>query len=160
LSSHVPRPEPFKANIRVVDLESTLATPSASNYKLTQEGPLAMLEFKGTRYQFPAPVELTIRAMSTHATFRASDLPDHLDSDGRLALIRHLHDIGFLSRSKGRAVIKRSLPRRSASAAALRKSAAHSLQWPRLLLAAAARHEIVTCQTKSRILGRQSDMPE
>jgi ribosomal protein L16 Arg81 hydroxylase len=37
LSSHVPRPEPFKANIRVVDLESTLATPSASSYKLSRK---------------------------------------------------------------------------------------------------------------------------
>ena len=95
--SQPPRPLPFKADVMVIDLESTLKPPPHGSYSLTEEGEKTMLEFKGIRYQLPEPVALTIRATGSQPMFRASKLADHMDAESRLALIRHLADIEFLS---------------------------------------------------------------
>jgi hypothetical protein len=56
-----------------------------------------LLEFNGVQYQIPAPVERILRAMSERQTFRGAEMTEHLPVDGRLTLIRHLTDIGFLT---------------------------------------------------------------
>jgi hypothetical protein len=93
----VPRPEPFRADVMVITEDSMLAMPPPGTYRLIGEGGKNRLEFKSMRYQLPAPVAATLRAMTARSTFRVSELPDDLDAEGRLGLCRHLHDIGFLA---------------------------------------------------------------
>jgi len=81
----------------VVTLDSLLRAAPRESYRFLEDGEKTLFEFNDVRYQVPAPVALTIRAMSEHATFRARNLGDHLDEHGRLQLIRHLTDIGFLT---------------------------------------------------------------
>ena len=96
-ASQIPRPEPFRIDVMVIEFDSTLKMPPIGSYKIIQEGDTTLLEFKGIRYRLPAAVASTIRAMSAQSTFRTSDLPDSLDRDSRLAFSRHLHYIGFLT---------------------------------------------------------------
>jgi len=95
-----PRPEPFKAAVSVVTLESLCKPPPAESYGLLDEDRKTMLLFMEVRYQVTAPVAATIRAMGAREAFRGSDLDSPLDADNRLVLIRHLVDIGFLTVSK------------------------------------------------------------
>ena len=96
-SAHVPRPAPFRADVIVVTLDSLLSAAPRQNFRFIEDGQKTLFEFNEVRYQVTAPVTLTIRAMSDHAAFRARELSDHLDEHGRLQLIRHLTDIGFLT---------------------------------------------------------------
>lgn len=95
--AQVPRPVPFRADVTVIDLESVLQMPSPEQFAITQENDMTMLTFKGTRYQLPAPVAATLRDMGLRRSFKGTDLPNHLDNDGKLGLIRHLADINFLT---------------------------------------------------------------
>jgi hypothetical protein len=97
-AARVPRPEPFKADKIVITLDSSFRPPGPGSYTFIDEDGKSLLEFDGVRYQVLAPVALAIRAMCRLATFRGEDLREHLDADARLQLIRHLHDIGFLTR--------------------------------------------------------------
>ena len=96
-ATRVPRPVPFKTDEIVVTSDSMLKSPPPESYRLIKDEEKTLLEFNGVQYQIPAPVERTIRAMSERRTFRGSELTEHLQVDGRLALIRHLTDIGFLT---------------------------------------------------------------
>jgi ribosomal protein L16 Arg81 hydroxylase len=93
------RPEPFKAAVSVVTLESLCKPPPKDSYSLLEEDQKTMLLFREVRYQVTAPVVVTIRAMGAYSTFRGVDLNSPLDSESRLVLIRHLIDIGFLTLS-------------------------------------------------------------
>jgi hypothetical protein len=94
--AHAPRPAPFRADVSVIDLESTLTAPPVGSYRLHNDGGKTLLEFNGVRYQVSAAIADTLRAMADEATFRPSTLRSPLDEDSRLALVQHLHDIGFL----------------------------------------------------------------
>jgi hypothetical protein len=94
--AHVPRPAPFRAAELVIDLETTLKPPPPESYQLHEEGAKNVFEFNGVKYQVSAPVAETLRAMVREPTFRASSLRSPLDPGSRLALVQHLHDIGFL----------------------------------------------------------------
>ena len=96
-ATHLPRPAPFSADVMVVTLDSLLKSPPPESYRLIKEKDKTLLEFNGVQYQIPTPVELTILAMSERGTFRGSELAEYLEADGRLILIRHLSDIGFLT---------------------------------------------------------------
>ena len=72
------------------------AAPRES-YRFVEDGDKKFFEFNGVRYQVPAPAALAIRTMAERTAFRARELGDHLDEQGRLQLIRHLTDIGFLT---------------------------------------------------------------
>lgn len=90
-------PPSFTANVSVVTLDSVLKSPPPESYRVIADEDKRVLEFNGVHYQIPIPVELTIRAMSKLRTFRGSDIAEHLEPEGRLLLIRHLTDIGFLT---------------------------------------------------------------
>jgi ribosomal protein L16 Arg81 hydroxylase len=91
------RPEPFKAAVSVLTLESLCKPPPAESYGFLEEDQKTMLLFKEVRYQVTRPVVLTIRAMAAGPEFRGLDLDSPLDSESRLVLIRHLVGIGFLT---------------------------------------------------------------
>ena len=91
------KPPPFRADVMVIDPSSSLQVPSPESYRITQEGDKTMLEFNGTRYQMPIPVAATMRVISQLRSFRPADLTGPLNSEGILALSRHLVDIGFLT---------------------------------------------------------------
>jgi len=81
----------------VVTLDSVLKPPPAERYQFIDESGKTFLAFNAVRYQITTPVALCIRALCARPTFRGAELTEHLDADSRLALIRHLSDIGFLT---------------------------------------------------------------
>jgi len=97
-STQAPRPTSFKADTIAITLDSSFSPPAPGTYAFVNDEGKTHLDFAGVRYQVMAPVALAIRAMCARPTFRGQDLKGHLDADGRLSLIRHLHDIGFLTR--------------------------------------------------------------
>lgn len=96
-AAQVPRPAPFRVDETVIGADSVLQMPAKESYRITRDGEKDMLEFNGVRYQLPGPVAATLQAMSALDVLRPEQLPDHLDIDGRLGLMRHLTDIGFLT---------------------------------------------------------------
>jgi ribosomal protein L16 Arg81 hydroxylase len=96
-ATRVRKPPPFRADVTVIDLNSSLQVPSPDSYRITQEGDKTMLEFEGTRYQMPIPVAATMHAISQLRSFRPADLTGPLNTEGILGLSRHLVDIGFLT---------------------------------------------------------------
>jgi ribosomal protein L16 Arg81 hydroxylase len=94
--AHGTRPPPFRADVLVIDLETRLTASPPDGYQLHVDGDKTVFEFNGVRYQVTAPVADTLRAMARETTFRASSLQSPLDPGSRLALVQHLHDIGFL----------------------------------------------------------------
>jgi ribosomal protein L16 Arg81 hydroxylase len=96
-ATQVRKPPPFRADVTVVDLHSRLQVPSQDSYRITQTGDKTILEFKNTRYQMPAPVASTMRAISQLPWFRPGDLTGPLNREAMLGLSRHLIDIGFLT---------------------------------------------------------------
>jgi ribosomal protein L16 Arg81 hydroxylase len=96
-AAQVPRPAPFRVDESVIGPDSLLQMPATDTYRITQEGDKSLLEFDGVRYQLPAPVASTLKAMSALDQLRPKQLPDHLNLDERLGLMRHLRDIGFLT---------------------------------------------------------------
>jgi ribosomal protein L16 Arg81 hydroxylase len=97
--AHVGRPPPFRADVTVIDLTSALQMPTHDRYTLIHDRERRLLDFEGTRYQLTEPVAVTLDAMSRLGTFKAAELPEHLDADSRLELLRHLLDIQFLTRA-------------------------------------------------------------
>jgi hypothetical protein len=81
-----------------ITLDSPFSPPAPGTYAFVNDEGKTHLDYAGVRYQVLDPVAQAIRAMCALATFRGEDLKAHLDADGRLSLIRHLHDIGFLTR--------------------------------------------------------------
>lgn len=96
-AAHVPRHAEFKADLVAINGESRFQMPLPSTYEVTQESNGPMLEFKDQRYQLTEAVAATLRAMAEVNTFSPASLPEVLPFDGRLALCRHLHDIGFVT---------------------------------------------------------------
>jgi ribosomal protein L16 Arg81 hydroxylase len=96
-SSQVQRPEPFRADVSVIDLQSRLQAPASSEYRIFQEGANVILEFRGRRHVLPATVESTLRAMVERPFFRTGDLSNSANADTVLGLSRYLHEIGFLT---------------------------------------------------------------
>lgn len=96
-ATHVSRPAPFKVDETVVTLDSLLQSPPPETYRIIEDQDKTFLELNGVRYQIPPPVERSIRVMAEKRNFRGSELPEHLSLEGRLTLIRHLTDIGFLT---------------------------------------------------------------
>jgi len=97
-ASRAPRPASFKADVLAITLDSPFSPPAPGTYAFVNDEGKTHLDYAGVRYQILDPVAQAIRAMCALATFRGEDLKGHLDADGRLSLIRHLHDIGFLTR--------------------------------------------------------------
>ena len=95
-ATRMPRPAPFQVDANVVTLESVLEAPTPGSYRLIREGENEFLEFMAEKYQLSPPVTEAIRAMLERSRFRGRDLAVPLDNPGRLTLIRHLVDIGFL----------------------------------------------------------------
>jgi ribosomal protein L16 Arg81 hydroxylase len=96
-AAQVPRADPFKVDVTAVTLDSLLKAAADETYRFVEEDSKTLLEFRGVRYQISTPVELAIRTMSGRSPFRGVELTEHLDSDSRLVLIRHLVDIEFLT---------------------------------------------------------------
>jgi ribosomal protein L16 Arg81 hydroxylase len=93
--NRIKRPEPFRADVSVIDLQSRLQVP-ASDHRITQEGTNTVLEFEGQRHMLPAPVHSTLESMVQSASFRTADLPGPMSADAKLGLSRYLYNIGFL----------------------------------------------------------------
>ena len=96
-AAHPPRQASFKIDETVIGKDSVLHMPARENYLMTHGDGGAVLEFGAVRYQLPEPVASTLKAMSLLKSFTANQLPNHLDIEGRLELVRHLRDIGFLT---------------------------------------------------------------
>ncbi len=94
--AHAPRQAPFRMDVLLVDLETTLIPPPPGSYQLHEEAGKTLLEFNGVRYQIAAAVAETLRALTSGSSFRTSSLRSPMDAASRLALMQHLHDIGFL----------------------------------------------------------------
>jgi ribosomal protein L16 Arg81 hydroxylase len=97
LASRVPRPEPFRVDVKVVEATTMLSMPAATTYRYSDAAESGLLEFNGVRYQLPAPVASTFRAMVALQRFRPAELPAHLSPEGNLGFSRQLVDVGFLS---------------------------------------------------------------
>jgi ribosomal protein L16 Arg81 hydroxylase len=95
--SHRGGTTPFRLDANVIDAHSVLQVVEASRYRLTMDGPNAVLEFAGQRHRLPIGVGKTLFAMTERASFRVSDLPGDLEPESKLGLVRYLHEIGFLS---------------------------------------------------------------
>jgi ribosomal protein L16 Arg81 hydroxylase len=95
-SSRTKRPEPFRADVSVIDLLSRLQAPASSAYRITQEGANTILEFAGHRHMLPAQVRSALDGMVESVSFRTADLPGPLSDDAKLGLSRYLYNIGFL----------------------------------------------------------------
>jgi hypothetical protein len=91
------RPEAFRVNVAVIDLQSRLRAPGPSDYLITEDGANTVLEFEGRRHVFPAAVQATLLAMRSSPSFRTVDLPGSMNADTKLGLSRYLSDIGFLT---------------------------------------------------------------
>ena len=96
-AGQVPRPEPFRVDVTVVEATTTLRMPAATMYRFSDSAESGLLEFKGVRYQLPVPVASTFRAMVELQRFRPSELPAHLSPEGNLGFSRQLVDVGLLS---------------------------------------------------------------
>jgi len=96
-AAHAARHDGFKADLAAIDGGSRFQMPSPSSYKITVTDKGTMLEFKGQRFQLPAPVDASLCAMAELVTFSVAGLPDFLPLQGRLGLVRQLLDLGFLT---------------------------------------------------------------
>jgi ribosomal protein L16 Arg81 hydroxylase len=90
-------PEPFRADVSVVDSQSRLQAPAPSEYRMMLEGANVVLEFKGGRYGFPAETHELLGAIAESSSVRSADLSESLNAQARLNLVRYLYDIGFLT---------------------------------------------------------------
>jgi ribosomal protein L16 Arg81 hydroxylase len=96
-ATRTPRPAPFRADVAVLDLNACLRAPAPDAYQIIEEGGKTLLEFNNARYQMPAPVASTMRAVAKLHSFRPAQLTGQLNAEAVLALARHLVDIGFLA---------------------------------------------------------------
>jgi len=99
-STRIKRPEPFRADVSVIDLHSRLQVPASSVYRITQEGTNTILEFEGQRHILPAQVRSTLDSIVGGPSFRSADLPGPMSADAKLGLSRYLYNIGFLVTSQ------------------------------------------------------------
>jgi hypothetical protein len=96
-TAHPLAPEPFMADVvTAVEWGSLLAVPTADRYRLSETAQGIALDFDGRRHEFPDLVAPTLRALVAAGTFRTADLATPLQSEVKLGLSRHLHEIGFL----------------------------------------------------------------
>jgi ribosomal protein L16 Arg81 hydroxylase len=88
--------EVFRADVTAIDASTQLLVPAAGLYRIREEAGHTVLEFESRRHLLPAAVAATLRALTSHSSFRTSDLSDALSSEARLGLSRYLLEIGFL----------------------------------------------------------------
>jgi hypothetical protein len=76
--------------------ESVVSRPSHILFRLEADEEAARLRFWGKELRFPAFVEPVLRYIAEHPELRAADLPDVLDDEGKLVIVRRLVREGFL----------------------------------------------------------------
>lgn len=91
---------PFTSDVVVVDGRTELKVPPDNCYVLGHQDGNTTLEFDGRKLVLPAGVRTTLEAICARPSFRAADLPRHLDEQATLAFVRFLEGEGFLARAR------------------------------------------------------------
>jgi ribosomal protein L16 Arg81 hydroxylase len=95
----------FRADAIVISAKSLLKTPPEDRYHLSRliddlnNTAGLTLDFNGSKYSFPAQLEVVLNAMCGRASFRLQELPGGLNSDAIVDLASYLQSIGFLTSS-------------------------------------------------------------
>ncbi len=95
-SGRMPAPEPLQLDVRVVHPDTPVEAPPPTQYRLRIDADAALLEFGGARYQLPLAVAPALQALIARHRCRAADLPEALELEARLGLLRFLLEIGFV----------------------------------------------------------------
>lgn len=92
------RPQPvFNSNMHVIDLQTRLKAPDASEYRIAAEPRGLVMEFSGKKFVLPEKIRTTIEEMCRLQSFRLADLSSSLDHDSKLTLARYLSGERFLT---------------------------------------------------------------
>lgn len=94
----------FRANVTAIGPATRLKIAAAQDsYTILHDRDSVILEAQGRRILLPGAVELALNAICAGNIFQPQALPGALDLDDKLALVRHLHGIGFLQVARLRA---------------------------------------------------------
>lgn len=86
----------FRSDVVVIAADTRLAAPAPTEYRIGQQGSKVTVEFRQRRLILPGEALRTLEFMRQVRSFRAVDLPDSLDIEATLTLLRLLHERGFL----------------------------------------------------------------
>jgi ribosomal protein L16 Arg81 hydroxylase len=90
----------FNSDVVVVQPDTRLEAPDPREYRLITQGTKVAVEYQGRRFILPADAQPALEDMGHRRSFTAADLPESLDLDRRLALVRTLLDKGFIKISR------------------------------------------------------------
>lgn len=85
----------FHADVSSITANTTLRV-SSKHFELQREGEHTVLWLEGRRVVLPGAVRALLEVMGNGSTFEPQTLPDSLSLEGKLALVRYLHGLGFL----------------------------------------------------------------
>jgi hypothetical protein len=74
----------------------TLTVPERSRYQVSQDNGSIKLEFDGKKLVLPGYVQGALDLICSRASFTGYDLPDDLDDESKLILLRYLQTEGFV----------------------------------------------------------------
>lgn len=87
----------FESDARVIGLHTRLKTPDASRYRISMEERGTILEFEGKKFVLPDKIRTAVNEMCAKKSFRPGELAGPLDNNGKLNLVRYLHQERFLT---------------------------------------------------------------
>jgi hypothetical protein len=87
----------FQSDARVIGLQTRLTTPDASRYRISMEKRGTILEFEGRKFVLPDKIRTAVNEMCAKKSFRPGELAGPLDNNGKLNLVRYLHQERFLT---------------------------------------------------------------
>jgi ribosomal protein L16 Arg81 hydroxylase len=96
-SGRVRTAEPFRSDVRMIELQTPLMVPEAGCYRISAENGSAVLEFEGKKLTLPNHVRAALDDMCRRKSFRPEELCGPLDNNGKLGLARYLHEQRFLT---------------------------------------------------------------
>jgi ribosomal protein L16 Arg81 hydroxylase len=89
----------FQAAVTVIAPDTRLTAPPPEDYQIARQGNTALVEFKQRRFVLPGDAYPALESIRRLRVFAALDLKGSLDIESLLALVRSLHDKGFLSQT-------------------------------------------------------------
>jgi ribosomal protein L16 Arg81 hydroxylase len=88
---------PFHSEVTVIERDTRLIAPPPQDYRVALHDNKSIVEFKQRRFTLPADAYAALDSIRTLRTFTVTDLAGVLDIELKLALVRTLHDKGFLA---------------------------------------------------------------
>jgi hypothetical protein len=95
-AGRAPVAEPLQLDVCVVQADTLVEAAPPAQFRLQLEADMALLEFRGTRYQLPGAVAPALQALVARVRCRPAELTDALELEARLGLVRFLLEIGFV----------------------------------------------------------------